>query len=62
MDSTGEPSSQKDQRGNDKISFTVEVDPEIAAALEKLQAEYGARSKGSVVETLLMDLIQGENA
>ena len=47
---------------NVKVSFTVEVGPEILAVLEKLQAEYGARSKGRVVEMLLQDLIFGEDS
>ena len=59
MESSGEESSQPDLTGNDKVLFTVEVDPEIAAVLEKLQAEYGARSKGRVIEMLLKDLILG---
>ena len=45
-----------------KVAFEVEVDPEIAAVLEKLQAEYGARSKGRVVEMLLNDLILNEDS
>ena len=47
---------------SDKVSFTIEVDPEIAALLEKLQVEYGASSKGRVVEMLLRDLILGEDS
>ena len=62
MESSGKESSQPDQTVNDKVSFTVEVDPEIAAVLEKLQAEYGAISKGRVVEMLLNDLILGEDS
>jgi predicted aconitase with swiveling domain len=62
METAGESPDQVYRKRKDKVSFTVEVDPEIAAVLEKLQAEYGARSKGRVVETLLMDLILGENS
>ena len=62
MELSGDGSSQPDQTVNEKVSFTVEVDPEIAAVLEKLQAEYGARSKGRVVEMLLRDLIFGEDS
>ena len=47
---------------NGKVSFTIEVDPEIAALLEKLQVEYAASSKGRVVEMLLRDLIFGEDS
>ena len=47
---------------SDKVSFTIEVDPEIAALLEKLQVEYAASSKGKVVEMLLRDLIFGEDS
>ena len=47
---------------SDKVSFTIEVDPEIAALLEKLQVEYAASSKGRVVEMLLRDLIFGEDS
>ena len=43
-----------------KVSFTVEVDPEIAVLLEKLQVEYGAHSKGRVIEMLLRDLMAPE--
>ena len=43
-----------------KVSFTLEVDPEIAALIEKLQVEYGAHSKGRVVEMLLRDLMAPE--
>ena len=42
-----------------KVS-TVEVDPEIAVLLEKLQVEYGAHSKGRVIEMLLRDLMAPE--
>ena len=62
MESSGKESSQRDQTGNDKVSFTIEVDPEIAALLEKLQVEYAAISKGRVVEMLLRDLIFGEDS
>ena len=62
MESSGKESSQPDQTGNDKVSFTIEVDPEIAALLEKLQVEYAASSKGRVVEMLLRDLIFGEDS
>ena len=62
MELSGDGSSQPDQMVNEKVSFTVEVDPEIAAVLEKLQAEYGAISKGRVVEMLLNDLIFGEDS
>ena len=62
MESSGEESSQPDLTVSDKVPFTVEVDPEIAAVLEKLQAEYGARSKGRVVEMLLKDLMLGEDS
>lgn len=62
MKTAGDPSNQIDQKGNDKVSFTLEVDPEIAVVLEKLQVEYGARSKGGVVEMLLQDLIFGEDS
>ena len=47
---------------SDKVSFTIEVDPEIAALLEKLQVEYAASSKGRVIEMLLRDLIFGEDS
>ena len=60
METAGEPSNQIDQKGNDKVSFTIEVDPEIAALLEKLQVEYGAHSKGRVIEMLLRDLMAPE--
>ena len=62
METGSEPSNQIDQKSNDKVSFTVEVDPEIAALLEKLQVEYAASSKGRVVEMLLRDLIFGEDS
>ena len=62
MESSSEDTNQLDQRSNEKVSFTLEVDPEIAAVLEKLQAEYGAISKGRVVEMLLNDLIIGEDS
>ena len=62
MESSSEDTNQLDQRSNEKVSFTLEVDPEIAVLLEKLQAEYGARSKGRVVELLLKDLILGEDS
>ena len=62
MELSGDGSSQPDQTVNEKVSFTVEVNPEIAVLLEKLQAEYGARSKGRVVELLLRDLILGEDS
>ena len=62
METGSEPSNHVDQKSNDKVSFTIEVDPEIAAVLEKLQAEYGARSKGRVVEMLLKDLMLGEDS
>ena len=62
MESSGKESSQRDQTGNDKVSFTIEVDPEIAALLEKLQVEYAASSKGRVIEMLLNDLILGEDS
>ena len=39
MESSSEDTNQLDQRSNVKVSFTLEVDPEIAAVLEKLQAE-----------------------
>ena len=61
MELAGEGSNRPDQKDNDKVSFKVEVDPEIAAVLDKLQAEYGAISKGRVIEMLLKDLILGEN-
>ena len=61
MESSSEDTNQLDQRSNVKVSFTLEVDPEIAAVLEKLQAEYGAISKGRVVEMLLNHLILGED-
>ena len=60
MQLAGEGSNRPDQKDNDKVSFTIEVDPEIAALLEKLQVEYGASSKGRVVEMLLRDLIAPE--
>ena len=62
METGSEPSNQIDQKSNDKVSFTIEVDPEIAALLEKLQVEYAASSKGRVIEMLLRDLIFGEDS
>ena len=62
METGSEPSNHVDQKSNDKVSFTIEVDPEIAALLEKLQVEYAASSKGRVVEMLLRDLIFGEDS
>ena len=62
MESSSEDTNQLVQRSNEKVSFTLEVDPEIAAVLERLQAEYGARSKGRVVEMLLKDLMLGEDS
>ena len=62
MESSSEDTNQLDQRSNEKVSFTLEVVPEIADVLEKLQAEYGAISKGRVVEMLLNDLILGEDS
>ena len=62
MDQKSRGIDQPDQQVNEKVSFTVEVDPEIAALLEKLQAEYGAISKGRVIEMLLKDLILGEDS
>ena len=60
MELAGEGSNRPDQKDNDKVSFTIEVDPEIAALLEKLQVEYAAHSKGRVVEMLLRDLMTPE--
>ena len=60
METGSEPSNQIDQKSNDKVSFTIEVDPEIAALLEKLQVEYAASSKGRVIEMLLRDLLAPE--
>ena len=62
MDQKSRDIDQPDQQVNEKVSFTLEVDPEIAAVLEKLQAEYGAISKGRVVEMVLNDLILGEDS
>ena len=62
MESSSEDTNQLDQRSNEKVSFTLEVDPEIAALLEKLQVEYAASSKGRVIEMLLRDLIFGEDS
>lgn len=62
MTEQGELSNNPSQKPAEKVSFTLEVDPEIAAVLEKLRAEYGARSKGRVVEMLLQDLIFGEDS
>ena len=62
MELAGEGSNRPDQKDNDKVSFTIEVDPEIAALLEKLQVEYAASSKGRVIEMLLRDLVFGEDS
>ena len=62
MEIAGDTSNQIDPKDKDKVSFTLEVNSEIAAVLEKLQAEYGARSKGRVIEMLLQDLIFGEDS
>ena len=60
MDQNSRGIDQPDQQVNAKVSFTVEVDPEIASLLEKLKAEYGAHSKGRVIEMLLRDLMAPE--
>ena len=62
MDRKSRGIDQPDQQDSEKVSFTVEVDPEIAVLLEKLQVEYGAHSKGRVIEMLLQDLIFGEDS
>ena len=62
MDQKSKGIDQPVQQVNQKVSFTVEVDPEIAAVLEKLQVEYGVISKGRVIEMLLNDLILGEDS
>ena len=60
MKSASDESIKPDQKVNEKVSFAIEVDPEIAVLLEKLKAEYGAHSIGSVVEMLLRDLMAPE--
>ena len=60
METGSEPSNQIDQKSSDKVSFTIEGDPEIAALLEKLKVEYAASSKGRVIEMLLRDLMAPE--
>ena len=44
-----------------KVSFNLELDPDIILALEKLKAEYGVQTRSKVIELLLESLILKKN-
>ena len=41
----------------ERVSLTLDLSKEIIEVLDKLKAEYGARTRARVVEMLLQDLI-----
>ena len=44
----------------DQIPVTVTLSKDILELLDKLKSEYGARTRGRVIEMLLRDLISPE--
>ncbi len=48
------------QLDTDQIRVTVTVSKDILEVLDQLKAEYGARTRGRVIEMLLLDLISPE--
>ena len=49
-----------DQKDTDQIPVKVTLSKDILELLDKLKSEYGARTRGRVIEMLLRDLISPE--
>ena len=53
-------SDNGDQKDTDQIPVKVTLSKDILELLDLLKAEYGARTRGRVIEMLLQDLISPE--
>ena len=49
-----------DQPNTEQVSLTLKLSKEIVEILDQLKMEYGAASRGRVVELLLRDLLGPE--
>ena len=53
-------SDNSEQNNTDQIPVRVTLSKDIVELLDQLKAEYGARTRGRVIEMLLRDLISPE--
>ena len=60
MSSLAMTSDNSEQNNTDQIPVRVTLSKDIVELLDQLKAEYGARTRGRVIEMLLRDLISPE--
>ena len=60
MSSLAMTSDNSEQNNTDQIPVRVTLSKDIVELLDQLKAEYGARTRGRVIEMLLQDLISPE--
>ena len=60
MSSLAMTSDNSEQNNTDQIPVRVTLSKDIVELLDQLKVEYGARTRGRVIEMLLRDLISPE--